>query len=149
MSDDWKTATIEEQCILWAHAKLTKWIAVFTFSTTTGSVLFHTIAYLFSVNSRSENNSTATRELYLLSQFPFDVHHSPFYEMICVCQFVGAFLSTFAYSSFDTLFVCSILHFSAQLYNLKQRISNLITPKQMKFARAVKSVVHEHQHLVK
>ena len=153
ISNDWKNTTIEEQKLMWTNAKMTKFIALASFFTASGSVVTYGIVFLVNDYYKAMQEGTnAMTGHFLKGYFPFESYYSPVYEIICFCQFTGALLSTLAFSSFDTLFICSILHFTARICNLRQRIPHLVENhyhKKIRFPTVLKSVVHEHQHLIR
>ena len=134
---------------MWENAKLSRMIGIFCISSTSGSVFTHSLVYFITINTMHEN---VTKPLFLKSDFPFETNYSPVYQIISMCQFTGAILSCFAFSSFDSFFVCSILHFSSQLYNLNRRIKNLVAEhykRKISFVKALEHVVLRHQHIVR
>lgn len=136
---------------MWSNARLSKWSAIFCYSSSTGSVITHSMVFLMTTTS-SYRNSSIDKSLFLKSHFPFDTNYSPVYEFICLCQCLGALLSCAAFSSFDGFFVCSIMHFSGQLHNLKHRFRNLVTKHNKStdaFTKSLKSLVLRHQHLIR
>ena len=133
---------------MWKNAKLSRLIGIFCISSTSGSLFTYTADYFVKINMQ-EN---VTKPLFLKSHFPFETNYSPVYEIISICQFTGVFFSCFAFSSFDSFFVCSILHFSSQLYNLNRRIKNLVVEhyeQKISFVKILEHVVIRHQHIIR
>ena len=136
---------------MWANAKIGKMFGIFCISTTIGSAVFHSIKYVRTLTSLETQNTSALRPLYMEAYFPFETHYTPMYEIICLCQVVGVLAVCISFSSFDGFFACSVLHFSSQLFNLRKRIVKLIeehNTKKATFTTTIKSVVHEHQHII-
>ena len=134
--------------IMWKNAKLSRLIGIFCISSTSGTLFAYTNVY-FVTNNMHEN---VTIPLFLKSDFPFETNYSPVFEIINICQFVATFFGCFAFSSFDSFFVSSILHFSSQLYNLNRRIKNLVAEhyeRKISFIKVLEHVVLQHQHIVR
>ena len=133
---------------MWKNAKLSRLIGIFCISSTSGSLFTYTNVY-FVTNNMHEN---VTKPLFLKSDFPFETNYSPVCEIISICQFAASLFSCFAFSSFDSFFVSSILHFSSQLYNLNRRIQNLVAEhyeRKISFIKVLEHVVLRHQHIVR
>jgi hypothetical protein len=89
MDNDWsnEVATDSHLSMMIRHADLSRQLSNMMIMTNASAVFFYTIGGPILRSLIDKNNrETATRELPIKMEFPFNVNNSPVFELICVIQ---------------------------------------------------------------
>ncbi|XP_018407527.1 PREDICTED: uncharacterized protein LOC108783456 [Cyphomyrmex costatus] len=144
MAEDWmELKTRKERDVMMRRAQIARIIVISGYILMVLAFILVIILPYFGLSLRRLTNLTDPgKPLPLQTYYFYDINKSPQFELTYIVQAITIFLAAVTYTSVDAFLGFSILHFSGQLENFKNRIfymsSNLLKFLQVDFEWAVK-----------
>nr|UEN71262.1 olfactory receptor 79 [Gregopimpla kuwanae] len=153
MKNDWmQPRTQQERDVMLKYGKLSRIITIGGYLIIAVTVVCYHSPVIFGFVLRTLTNLTdiGDRPFVLQTSYPFDAYKSPVYELVVVSQLLICTFCGFCYTTVGTLFGVIVLHVSAQLENLYNRLEGTAKNNDTdNFQIEFKFNVEEHERLIR
>nr|UEN71255.1 olfactory receptor 72 [Gregopimpla kuwanae] len=153
MKNDWlQPKTEQERDVMLSYGKATRILTIGGYLIIAVTIMFYHSPVFFGVALRTLSNLTdiGDRPFALQSYYFFYPYNSPVYELVVLSQLGICFVGTFCYTTVGTLFGAIVLHVSAQLENLYNRMENMAKGDDAEnFEIEFRTNMDEHERLIR
>ncbi|XP_051164864.1 uncharacterized protein LOC127283812 [Leptopilina boulardi] len=148
--DNWKTNRSNDEIkIMMKEGYRGKKIAIFCMSMGFATMIARLIQWIFENLSNWHNpDHFKNYTLYIEAYFPYNWNYSPIFELSCIIEFVGTYLSIVVYTGTDGFFSQIVLHLSGEYIILGLKLMDIINTKVgYEFDEKLGHIIDVHDHI--